>query len=252
MEFEAQSTKLLVENFDNFTQEWKIEVKRHGNLLPNSVRAIFGGPSNCGKTNALLTLLTHSNGLRFENIYIYSKALNQPKYKFLEKVLQTVNEIEYFPFNEHEEVVQPSKAQPNSIVAFDDVACDKQDNIRAFFSMGRHRLIDCFYLCQTYARIPKHLIRDNVTFLVLFRQDEMNLKHIYSDDVNTDMPYSKFKKLCSACWNNDKYGFVVIDKDNEINHGRYRKGFNCFIRKEGGDAEKVHTIKKRHSNHKVY
>ena len=54
--------------------------------------------------------------------------------------------------------------------------------------MGRHRLIDCFYLCQTYAQIPKHLIRDNLNFLVLFRQDEMNLKHIYGDHVNTDMP----------------------------------------------------------------
>ena len=94
-----------MENFDNYTQEWKIDVKGHGNLLPNSVRAIFCGPSNCGKTNASLTLLTHPNGLRFENIYIYSKSLNQPKYKFLEKDLQTVNKIEYFPFYEHEEVV---------------------------------------------------------------------------------------------------------------------------------------------------
>ena len=41
MESEAQSTKLPVENFDNFTQEWKVEVKRHGNLLPNSVQAII-------------------------------------------------------------------------------------------------------------------------------------------------------------------------------------------------------------------
>ena len=49
MEFEAQSTKLPVANFDNFTQEWKIEVKRHRNLLPNSVRAIFCCPSNWGK-----------------------------------------------------------------------------------------------------------------------------------------------------------------------------------------------------------
>ena len=62
-----------------------------------------------GKTNYLLTLLTHPNGLRFENINMYSKSRNQPKYKFLEKVLQTVNEIEYFPFNEHEEVVQPNE-----------------------------------------------------------------------------------------------------------------------------------------------
>ena len=49
IEFEAQSTKLTVANFDNFTQEWKIEVKRHRNLLPNSVRAIFLVHQTVGK-----------------------------------------------------------------------------------------------------------------------------------------------------------------------------------------------------------
>ena len=168
MEFKTQSMELPVANFDKFTLDWKREKKRHGNSLPNSVRAIFCGPSNCGRTNALLTLLTHPNELGFENIYLYSKSLNQPKYKFLEKVLQSVNDMKYFPFNEHGEVVQPNEARPNSIIVFDDVACNKQDNIRAFFSMGRHRLIDCFYLCQTYARIAKHLIRDNVNFFVSY------------------------------------------------------------------------------------
>ena len=97
--------------------------------------------------------------------------------------------------------------------------------------MGRHKGVDCFYLSQTCARIPKHPIRDNVNLLVLFKQDEMNLKHIYDDHVNTDMPYSHFKELCSAC-SHDKYGFVVIDKDRKLNQSRYRKGFYCFVNLE--------------------
>ena len=84
MQFEAQLVKLPIENFDSLTQNKKKE-KRHGHLLPSSVRAIFCGPSNCGKTNALLALLIHPNGLRFENVYVYSKSLNQSKYEFLEK-----------------------------------------------------------------------------------------------------------------------------------------------------------------------
>ena len=79
---------------------------------------------------------------------------------------------------------------------FDDVACEKQDHIRSFFCMGRHNLIDSFHLCQTYTQVPKHLVRDNCNFLVLFRQDEMNLKHIYNDHVNTDMKYEKFRNVC--------------------------------------------------------
>ncbi|XP_024941792.1 uncharacterized protein LOC112494507 [Cephus cinctus] len=101
--------------------------------------------------------------------------------------------------------------------------------MRTFFSMGRHRDDDCFYLCQTYARIPKHLVRDNANLLVLFKQDEMNLKHVYDDHVNTDMTYVQFRDVCSACWNERKCGFLVIDKDSELNEGRYRKGFDCFV-----------------------
>ena len=53
-----------------------------GTVLPHSVRAIVRGPSNFGKTNAVLALLTHPNGLRFANLHVYSKSLNQPTYSY--------------------------------------------------------------------------------------------------------------------------------------------------------------------------
>ena len=222
--------KLPVTNFDDLTTTTKDEKKcrRHGALLPNSIRAIITGPSNCGKTNALLSLIVHPNGLRFENIYIHSKSLNQPKYTFLQEIIKRLKGLNYYPFNDNTEVVKPENAKPYSIMIFDDVACEKQNSIREYFCMGRHRDVDSFYLCQTYTRIPKHLVRDNANFLILFRQDEMNLKHIYDDHVNTDMNFNKFREICSSCWT-DKYGFLVIDKDSDINCGRYRRNFDCFI-----------------------
>ena len=51
-------------------------------------------------------------------------------------MLKFVNGVQYFPFNEHEEVIMLNKAQPNSIFIFDDIAFEKQDNVNAFFSMG--------------------------------------------------------------------------------------------------------------------
>ncbi|KAK2578304.1 hypothetical protein KPH14_011926 [Odynerus spinipes] len=93
--------------------------------------------------------------------------------------------------------------------------------------MGRHGNIDSFYLCQTYAKIPKHLIRDNANLPILFKQDATNLWYVYNDHVNTDMSYEKFCDLCANCWE-EKYGFLVIDKDSPQHRGRYRKGFNCF------------------------
>ncbi|KAL7298968.1 hypothetical protein TKK_0008068 [Trichogramma kaykai] len=61
--------------------------------------------------------------------------------------------------------------------------------------MGRHKNVDSFYLCQSYAHVPKHLVRDNVNLLVIFRQDDVDLRHIYNDHVNTDMSYPVFKEF---------------------------------------------------------
>lgn len=228
MHFVRQPMTICVKNIDEKTELIsKIERRKHGNMLPSTVRGIICGPSNCGKTNVLISLLESPNGLRFENLYVYSKSLQQPKYRYLENLMSTLDEIEYFTFSNNSEVIPSIEARPNSIFVFDDVACGKQDTIREYFSMGRHSNVDCFYLCQTYAKIPKHLIRDNANLLILFKQDGTNLKHVYNDHVNTDMSYKDFCELCDKCWQH-KYGFIVIDKDSSITHGRYRKGFNDF------------------------
>lgn len=224
MKFIKQKHKLNVNNFDIKSDK---KSTKHSELLPNSIRCIICGPSNCGKTNVMISLLTDSNGLKFENVYVYSKSLHQPKYKFLQECLSRVKGIKYFTYNENHDIVKPKDAKRNSIFIFDDVACDKQDCMREYFSMGRHNYVDCFYLCQTYTRIPKHLIRDNANFLIIFKQDELNLKHIFDDHVNMDMSFNDFKKLCMHCWKN-KFGFVVIDKESD--NGRYRCGFDNFLK----------------------
>ena len=201
---------------------------RHGPLLPNSVRGVICGPSGCGKTNVLLSMLESPNGLRFENVYVYSKSLHQPKYRYLEQVLSLVHGIEYFPYSDNTEIVPPRDARPDSIFVFDNVACDEQNTIREYFSMGRHSNVDCFYLCQSYARIPKHLIRDNANFLMLFKQDGTNLRRVYNDHVDTDMTFESFNDLCARCCRR-RYDFVVIDKDSSMYEGRYRRGFNEFV-----------------------
>ena len=226
MKFLNQAIKLSVENFDVGHEK---KIKRHADLLPDSIRAIFCGPSNCGKTKSLLALITHPNGIRFENVYVYSKSLNQPKYKFLKKLSDPIKGVKYLQFSNHESVISPDKALPNSIMVFDNIACEKQDSVRAYFCMCRHKNVDCLYLCQSYAKVPKHFIRDNVDLLAIFRQDDVNLKHIYDDDVNTDLSYNRFKELSAKCWGVDNYGFLVIDEDRALKDSRYRKGFDFFI-----------------------
>jgi hypothetical protein len=100
--------------------------------------------------------------------------------------------------------------------------------MRDYFCFGRHKDTDCFYLSQTYSSIPKQLIRDNANFLVIFKQDLTNLKHIYDDHVNVDMSFQEFKYICGECWK-DRFEFLLIDKSYPLSSGRYRKGFDAFI-----------------------
>jgi len=176
----------------------------------------------------MISLIESPNGLNFQNIYIYSKSLYQPKYQYLMKLIKPIKGIHMFTFSDKEKVVSPERARPHSIMIFDDVICDKQTAIRDYFCMGRHKHIDSFYLCQTYTKIPKHLIRDNANLIIIFKQDEMNIKHIYNDHVIGDMTFKQFIKICEECWK-QKYEFVLISKDNDIDTGRYRKGFDSFI-----------------------
>lgn len=225
MQWVKQPVSLEVKNIE--VKENKSRAK-HSVLLPNNIRCILCGPSNCGKTNVMISLLLHENGLKFKNVYLYSKTSFQPKYRFLKLILERVPEAKLFIFNFDDDVIHPNDALQNSVIIFDDVVCEKQINIRNYFTMGRHRDIDCFYLSQTYSKIPKQLLRDNVNFLIIFKQDEVNLKHIYDEHVSSDMDWSKFKDLCSKIWLHP-YDFLIINKDCELNKGRYRQSFDTFI-----------------------
>jgi len=74
MKFMRQSQTIKVINVDNKVQTEK-EVHKHGNMLPISIRGVICGPSNYSKTNVLISLLENSHGLRFENVYMYSKSV---------------------------------------------------------------------------------------------------------------------------------------------------------------------------------
>lgn len=233
MSFVKQGLSLNIKNLDIFQPNEKNKRSRHGKLFPDFVRAILCGPSNAGKTNLLINMLHNPNGLRYENIYIFSKSLNQSKYKLLREILTPVKGLGYYTFSENCNVLPPERIKPNSIMIFDDVSCDrKQDNIRAYFCRGRHYFLDTFFLCQTYANCNKHNLRDNANFIILFKQDDLNLRHIWSDHVNTDYSFEHFRNICRECWSknntSNSYGFLVIDKESPLNEGRYRRNFDEF------------------------
>ncbi|KAG5313777.1 YMD3 protein, partial [Pseudoatta argentina] len=144
MKFVLQPLSIRVTNCDAKSRIMggSVEKGKHGEMLPSTIRAIICGTSNCDKTNVLISLLESLNSVRFENVYVYLKSLQQPKYRYLENLFTSIDEISYFTFN-NSDIVPPSKACLNSIFIIDDVACDKQDVKKIEkISSERRRLIE--------------------------------------------------------------------------------------------------------------
>ena len=216
MKLKKLKTSLPIVNHDS-TAEKSVE-KRHGPLLPNTLRCLLTGPSNSGKTNVIISLIEHPNGIRFQNIFIVSKSLEQPKYQNIERIIKPMKEIKFFGLNDVSEI--PEKPQPDSVFVFDDIVGSNQTMIQKYFSYGRHFRIDCFFIAQTYCSVKKHLLRDNANFLIIFHQDDINLKHIFHEHVS-GLKFQQFKEMCNIAWN-EPYGFLTIDKESR----NFRKGLD--------------------------
>lgn len=206
--------KIKILNFDSARSD---SSKRLVEMFPNTIRCGIFGPSGCGKTNVLLTILMHKKPLK--SIYLCSRTGFQEKYQVLEDLVEESNKSSENKINFHHlnvrKLQQPEEIELDSIVIFDDVLTEKQDEIANFFIRGRHRNISCFYLAQSYTKIPKKsCIRENFNFLILFRQDNINLRQIFNEHI-TGNTFDKFKKWSDKCWR-QKYNFLTYDEDLNI------------------------------------
>ncbi|VVC41603.1 Hypothetical protein CINCED_3A023643 [Cinara cedri] len=105
------------------------------------------GSSGCGKTNLmyfLLVLLVDENGLRFENVNIHSKMLDQPKYKLLKQIINEIDGVQIFNFFKNDKVIPPEKVLPNSLFIMDNIIGEQQTVIKEYFSRGRYNNVDIF------------------------------------------------------------------------------------------------------------
>lgn len=147
-------------------------------------------------------------------------------------MLHSIKEIGCYTFSASENIIEPNQMKKNSLVVFDDVINDRGINktvVRNIFTLGRHRNLDVVYIVQSYTKLSKHLIRDNCNFIILFRQDDLNLRHVYNDfGVNADLKFEDFRNLCIECWR-EPFGFACISLEHNVNSGRYRKNFNEYL-----------------------
>ena len=174
-------------------------------------RTLIVGPSFCGKTHLLLNKLRL---IRLEDpekqIRIITRSPEQ--YEDVELYIQGI---------EVEENVGDLEEYRGCCVVFDDMLDSNQKLIDPFFTRGRHKPCDVYYLCQSYFDAPKKTVRNNSNIIILFQQTLKDVEHIHRDISGFDMSYEEFKSLCREAWN-EKFNYLLINRLEDKNGSRYR------------------------------
>ena len=246
---------------------WTNRLKKRNNspLLPSNVRGLLIGKSNCGKTTLLLNMLLQSDWLDYDHLYVFGNTLHQQEYQILKKgfevglskkqianIFKNQNEFDKVKVSPLEVIEQytgekkgkikaeffencasiPDPAELNvqdkNLLILDDCFLGPQNKAEAYYTRGRQNNCDTFYISQSYFRLPRHSIRENSNFIILFSQDAKNLQHIYADHCEGDMSLEEFKRFCRTVWDDSPHQFVTIDLTSKKLEGKYRKNLDCF------------------------
>ena len=180
-------------------------------------RTLIVGPSFCGKTQLLLNKLRL---IRLEDpekqIRIITRSPELYEDIDIGGVSQgALQEIEV------EEDVGDLEEDRGCFVVFNDILDSNQKLIDPFFTRGRHKLCDVYYLCQSYFDAPKKTVRNNSNLIISFQQTLKDVEHIHRDIAGFDMSYEEFKSLCRKAWD-EKFNYLEIIRLEDKNGSRYR------------------------------
>ena len=201
-------------NYDNLSKKNKDgkehEYKEVHPLYPKLSRTLIAGPSGSGKTNLLMHIIL-SPMIYYENLIIYTKTPNQPKFQELQKIMDDIAKkakIPSFCKITDKEVPNPDtyEGKVYSLIVFDDMILSKKDfaNMCDHFVLARHKLCSCIFLSQSYYDTKK-IIRVNCTHFHLFSvPGRREVKSICVDHGNMS------EKIYQD--NTKGYDFITIDK----------------------------------------
>lgn len=186
-----------------------IESKNPKSMFPLPLRCLILGKSGSGKTTVLWNIIT-KYWVPYENLYIFTKSIDQPIYDNLKEIFENLNEIETHFYDDCDDIISVDECKPNSLVIFDDCLLEKQKSIKEYFVRSRPKNISCIYLSQNYRLVDLQVIRTNLNFTIIFKQDPPYVKKIWEDLFSRDKTLEEFKNLCNKSWKNE-YGFVSIN-----------------------------------------
>ena len=205
------------------------EEKFEDKILPQPLRCLIIGSSGSGKTNLLTNFIYNEGGITFKKLYVLSKSIHQPVYIKLKEYYNKIEEklkttIAYF-FTNCDDLPSLDECYPNSLIVFDDCLMGKQDKIKDYFIRSRHKNISCIYLSQCFVKVDRQVIRNNINFICIFKQNSHYTKSIYNEFVGGDMTFKQFMQICTRCWKKP-YGFLSIN----IVNGKYMENLKNEIK----------------------
>ena len=93
-----------------------------------------------------------------------------------------------------------------NLLLLDDCFLGKQNKAETYYTRCRHNNCDTIYIAQNYFRLPRHTIRENSNFIILFPQDTRNLSHIHVNHCAGDIP----------CWNSNSFIIEYVVKSTTL------------------------------------
>ena len=180
-------------------------------------RTLIVGPSFCGKTHLLLNKLRL---IRLEDPEKQIRIITRSPEQYEDVKLRAELRLDIGGVSV-EENVGDLEEYMGCCVVFDDMLDSNQKLIDPFFTRGRHKSCDVYYLCQSYFDAPKKTVRNNSNIIILFQQTLKDVEHIHRDISGFDMSYEEFKSLCREAWN-EKFNYLLINRLEDKNGSRYR------------------------------
>ena len=106
----------------------------------------------------------------------------------------------------------------------------QESNFDMFFTRGRHKRIDSYYITQSYFQLPKNTVCNKSNKIILFEQISRDIILLFHDIAGLDTNLKEWKQLCRRAWENveNDYDLLQIGRYAKIGEDRYTVR-NCNI-----------------------